>query len=166
MYIMRRKFLELITAILLILVAGVFWGTWFSLSRTMHLLPADIFIIIGKQIMNNVAVTMSIIMPASIVCMLILLIRSWKTRTLYFYCILTALILFVIALIITLAVEVPIDNQISTWTAATIPADWQHIRDRWEKYHTLRTFLTLGSVVLFITAILNRRRYKRLAFNL
>ena len=154
---MRRKFLELITAILLTLVAGVFWGTWFSLSRSMHVLSSDIFITIGKEIMKNVAVTMSIIMPASIAGMLLLLISSWKVRTVYFYCILAALILFIMALIITLAVEVPIDNQIRTWTATTTPADWQDIRDRWERYHTIRTFLSLTSVSFFIIAIINRK---------
>ena len=154
---MRKKSIELITAILLTLVTGVFWGTWFSLSRTMHVLSSDIFITIGKEIMKNVAVTMSIIMPASIAGMLVLLIGSWKVRTVYFYCILAALILFIIALIITLAIEVPIDNQIRTWTATAIPADWQDIRDRWERYHTIRTFLSLASISFFINAIINRK---------
>lgn len=107
--------------------------------------------------MGNVAVTMSIIMPASIIGLLILLIGSWKAKTIYFYCILTALILFVIALIITLAVEVPIDNQIRTWTTATIPAGWENIRDRWEQYHGIRTFASLASIAFFITALLNRK---------
>lgn len=154
---MRQKSLELITAVLLTLVTGVFWGTWFSLSRTMHNLSPEIFITIGKEIMNNVAVAMSIIMPASIAGLLVLLAGSWKTRAVYFYCILTALILFVTALIITLAIEVPIDNQIRTWTATTVPANWEDIRDRWELYHTIRTFLTLACVSFFITAILNRK---------
>ena len=153
---MKQKSLELITAILLVLVTGVFWGTWFSLSRTMHTLAADLFVTIGKEIMKNVAVAMSIIMPASIICLLLLLIGSWKTGTVYFYCILAALILFIIALIITLAVEVPIDNQIKTWTVATTPADWEDIRDRWERYHTIRTFLTLACTSFFIVALLNR----------
>lgn len=156
-----QKSLELITAILLTLVAGVFWGTWFSLSRTMHVLPGEIFITIGKEIMNNVAVTMSIIMPAAIVGLLILLARSWKLRTVYFYCILTTLVLFILALIITLTIEVPIDNQIKTWTAATIPADWEDIRDRWEKYHTIRTFLSLGCILFFTIALLNRREIRK-----
>ena len=78
------KTIQFITGLLLVLVAGVFWGTWFSLSRTMHELPAEMFITIGKEIMKNVALTMSIIMPASILCLLILLIRSWKRKTVYF----------------------------------------------------------------------------------
>jgi len=159
---MRRKSLELVTALLLTLVAGVFWGTWFSLSRSMHVLSPDIFVTIGKQIMENVAGTMRILMPASVIGLVLLLIGSWKTKNVYFYCILTALVLFLAALLITLMVEVPIDNQIRTWTAATVPADWEAIRDRWENYHTLRTFLSLGSVAFFILAILNKRnRLKR-----
>lgn len=157
---MRRKVLELVTAILLTLVIGVFWGTWFSLSRTMHTLPPGIFITIGKEIMNNVAVTMSIIMPVSIACLIVLLVSSWKARTVYFYCVLTALVLFIIALMITLAIEVPIDNQIKTWTAATIPLGWEGIRDRWEWYHTIRTFLSLACISFFIIALLNRKEHK------
>jgi uncharacterized membrane protein len=153
---MGRKTLELITAILLTLVTGVFWGTWFSLSRSMHVLPVETFITIGKQIMENVGGPMSILMPASLICLILLLATSWKTRSLYFYCVLITFILFVGALVITLAVEVPIDNQIRTWTAATAPADWELIRDRWEWFHTARTFLSLTAISFFVIALLNR----------
>jgi uncharacterized membrane protein len=152
------KTIQLITGLLLVLVAGTFWGTWFSLSRTMHELPAEVFLTIGKEIMKNVALTMSIIMPVSILCLLILLIRSWKTKTIYFYCILIALVLFIVALIITVGIEVPIDNKIKTWTGATIPSGWQNIRDRWEIYHTIRTFVSLAVVTFFMMALMNRKQ--------
>jgi len=151
------KTVQLITGLLLVLVAGVFWGTWFSLSRTMYELSAATFLTIGKEIMKNVAVTMSIIMPASILCLLILLISSWKTKTVYFYSILASLVLFVIALIITVGIEVPIDDKIRIWTVATIPSNWMSIRDRWESYHTIRTFVSLASVAFFMIAIMNRK---------
>jgi len=48
---------------------------------------------------------------------------------------------------VTLAVEVPIDHQIQAWTAATLPADWRSIQARWERWHTLRTFLSIAAVV-------------------
>jgi hypothetical protein len=53
----------------------------------------------------------------------------------------------VAALVITLAVEVPIDNRIETWTASTLPADWRSIQTRWELFHTIRTFLSIAAVV-------------------
>jgi anti-sigma-K factor RskA len=49
--------------------------------------------------------------------------------------------------VITLAVEVPIDNRIQTWTAATLPADWRSIQSRWELWHTIRTFLSIAAVI-------------------
>ena len=153
----NRKIIEIIVAMLLTLVSGVFWGTWFSLSRSMHTLPADYFITIGKIIMNNVAVAMSIMMPAIIICMAFFLLNTRRSQPVYFYCMLTALILFIAALVITLGVEVPIDNQIKTWTDSTIPADWEGIRDRWERFHAARTFLTLGSVFFFFCWILNKK---------
>ena len=53
-----------------------------------------------------------------------------------------------------LIVEVPIDNQIRTWTATTIPSDWTMIRARWECFHAARTFVSLGSLASFIVAVL------------
>jgi len=152
-----QKSIQLITGLLLVLVTGVFWGTWFSLSRTMFELSPEIFITIGKEIIKNVALPMSIIMPASLIGLLILLVGSWRTKSVYFYSILIALILFIIALIITVGIEVPIDNKIKTWTVESIPADWQNIRDKWEVYHTLRTFVSLTGIGFFIIAIMNRK---------
>jgi hypothetical protein len=54
--------------------------------------------------------------------------------------------------VITLAVEVPIDNLIASWTVATLPPDWQEIRARWAAFHTLRTFLSLGAVAAAVAA--------------
>jgi hypothetical protein len=60
-------------------------------------------------------------------------------------------------LVITLAVEVPIDNLIANWTEETLPADWQQIRARWAAFHTLRTFLSLGAVAAAVAAALTTR---------
>ena len=37
------------------LVMGVFWGTWFTLSRSLHDFAAPEFLHIGKTIIANVA---------------------------------------------------------------------------------------------------------------
>jgi uncharacterized membrane protein len=153
---MLRKILLLITGIILVLVTGVFWGTWFSLSRTMYTFPAETFIAIGKQIMQNVAVGMAIMMPLGIVCLLALLFMAGKRKKAHFYWLLSTLILFVLALAITLFIEVPIDNQIKTWTTTSIPANWQVIRDRWQFYHTDRTFISLAGIACYLMAVIKR----------
>ncbi|THU32071.1 DUF1772 domain-containing protein [Niastella caeni] len=153
---MLRKILLLITGTLLVLVTGVFWGTWFSLSRTMYTFPAETFVVIGKAIMQNVAVGMSIMMPLGILGLVLLLLMAGKRKKAHTYWLLSSLILFVVALVITLFILLPIDNQIKTWTPTFIPSDWQAVRDRWQFYHTNRTFLALAGMICFLMAAIKR----------
>jgi uncharacterized membrane protein len=146
----------LITGILLVLVTGVFWGTWFSLSRSMDTFPPETFIVIGKQIMQNVAIGMGIMMPLGITGVVVLLLMAGKRKKAHFYWLLSTLMLFVLALAITLFIEVPIDNQIKTWTPDGLPTDWKAIRDRWQFYHTGRTFLCLAGIACFLMAVIKR----------
>ena len=61
-----------------------------------------------------------------------------------------AFVLLLVALIITLTVNVPIDRQIQSWTTGRLPQDWTAIRDRWEFYHGLRTLISVvGLACLF-----------------
>src|SRR5690349_3434077 len=129
---MKLKAVQFIALFLLMLVTGVFWGTWFSLSRSMEVFSSDEFIHIGKTIIQNLAVPMRIIMPACILFMLISLWIEPDKKSAGFYFVIAAFALIIAALLITLWVEVPIDNQIKQWTATTAPADWQDIRERWE----------------------------------
>lgn len=142
---MKLKSIYFIALFLLMLVTGVFWGTWFSLSRSMEVFSAAEFIHIGKTIIQNLAVPMRIILPS---CILFMILSAWfypEKRSSGFYFCVTSIVLIVIALLITLLIEVPIDNQIATWTAETAPAGWEAIRDRWEFFHAARTFISLAS---------------------
>ncbi len=81
-------------------------------------------------------------------CILLMILSAWfhpEKRSPGFYFSLAACVLIIIALLITLLVEVPIDNQIKTWTASTVPSDWEAIRERWQLFHTARTFISLAS---------------------
>jgi hypothetical protein len=46
--------------------------------------------------------------------------------------------LFVVALVVTMAIEVPIAQQISAWSIATMPENWQLLRCRWGTFHVVR----------------------------
>src|ERR1051326_6815980 len=99
------KTIQFIALFLLMLVTGVFWGTWFSLSRSMEVFSLDEFIHIGKAIIQNLAVPMRIIMPA---CILFMLISIWtypNKKSLGFYLGTAAFVLIIAALLITLMVE-------------------------------------------------------------
>jgi uncharacterized membrane protein len=153
---MKLKLIEFFALLFSILVMGVFWGTWFTLTRSLEDFSPTEFIHIGKTIIANVAMPMRILMP---LCLLLLLIAAWMSRNINsfsFYLYSAAFVLMVVSLIITVAVEVPIDNQIKTWTADNIPADWQILRQRWNVFHTTRTFTSMASVAFFIWGLINR----------
>jgi uncharacterized membrane protein len=136
------------TVVLFALVMGVFWGTWFSLSRTMSRLSAETFVAVGHQMIQNLGAPMAILLPLALLSALVTLVLLWRGgRTAAYWWMLAGFLLMVAALVVTLAVEVPIDNQIKTWTAATLPGDWRSVQTRWERFHTIRTFLSIAAVV-------------------
>jgi uncharacterized membrane protein len=136
------------TIVLFALVMGVFWGTWFSLSRTMNRLSAETFIAVGHQMIHNLGGPMAILLPLALLCALVTLALLWRAaRAAPCWWLLAGLLLMVAALAITLLVEVPIDNQIKAWTAATLPGDWRSIQARWQLFHTIRTLLSIAAVV-------------------
>jgi uncharacterized membrane protein len=136
------------TLVLFALVMGVFWGTWFSLSRTMSRLSAETFVAVGHEMIRNLGGPMAILLPLALLSALVTLALLWPGgRTAPFWWLLAGFLLMVAALVITLAVEVPIDHKIEAWTAATLPGDWRSIQSRWELWHTVRTFLSIAAVV-------------------
>ena len=135
------------TIVLFALVMGVFWGTWFSLSRTMDQLSPETFLAVGHEMIQNLGVPMAVLLPLALLSALVTLVLLWPDRTAAFWWLAAGFVLMLAALVITLAVEVPIDNQIETWTAATLPGDWRSIQSRWELWHTVRTFASIAAVV-------------------
>jgi uncharacterized membrane protein len=143
----RTRAAQATTIILFALVMGVFWGTWFSLSRTMDQLSAETFLAVGHQMIRNLGGPMAILLPLSLLSALVTMALLWPHRhAAAFWWLAAGFLLMVAALVITLAVEVPIDNQIEAWTAATLPADWRSIQSRWELWHTIRTFTSIAAV--------------------
>ena len=135
------------------LVTGVFWGTWFTLTRSLHDFDPAEFIHIGKVIISNVAMPMRVLMPLCILGMLLTLWFYPNKKSKRFFIGVAAFILIIITLLITLLILVPIDNEIKTWTVLTVPGDFEEIRNRWQYYHAMRTFTSITSFICFTLAI-------------
>ena len=155
---MFLKLAQFVSTMLYVLVAGVMWGTWLSLSRTMTDYDAATFLADGQHMIDNLAAIMAVLMiSVTLVSLLVVILLFRGGSTDAGWLAFTGLLLLVAVIAITLAVEVPIDNQIKTWTTATLPSDWQGIRARWSAFHTLRTFLSLGAVAAAVGAALTSR---------
>jgi uncharacterized membrane protein len=136
------------------LVVGVFWGTWFSLSRSMNSITASTFLEVGHTMIDNLGGPMAVLMPTTLVSAVPVLFMLYRLqRRASFSLILAGAALLVVALVITLSVNVPIDRAIDRWTVDTLPSDWTSIRNRWETYHAARTFISLAGFGFALAAV-------------
>jgi uncharacterized membrane protein len=140
------------TLVALLLVCGVFWGLYFALSRSYEVFSAAELAKIARTIVTNLEVPMRNI---SLVCLALLCLSiafypeksNWE-----FDAMITSLMLLVGALIITTAIEVPINRQVVTWTDENTPGNWQNLRGRWQYFNVFRMVLALMSFALFAIA--------------
>jgi uncharacterized membrane protein len=151
---MNLKIWKLISIVLSAMVMGVFWGPWVALSRSMDTFAPEVFLAIVKRLSRNIAPVMTVLMPAALLSMVPALLLTFHEGASRFYPTLMGLALFVVALLVTMFVEVPIVKQMETWTVSTLPGDWQQLRNRWQAFHVIRVVASVaGLVFLLVGAI-------------
>jgi len=93
---------------------------------------------------------MTIQTPVALLSLIPVLVISYSERPTTFYLNLTGFALFIIALLVTTLVEVPIVKQIVTWRVGTLPGNWQQLRGRWGAFHIIRVVAGIGVLVLLV----------------
>jgi hypothetical protein len=154
---MLLKAEQFVSLVLVMLVTGVFWGSWLGLSRSIRTFTPDVYLAIGQAMIGNLAPVMPFLVILAALSQVVLLVHLRSSGSTAFLPSLIAFVLFLIAVAVTLLVEVPIDNQIRAWTPTSLPVDWTSIRDRWETFHELRTFSALASLIVLTAATVFRR---------
>ena len=148
---MKLKIALFINIMLFALVMGVFWGTWISLDPAHLTYGAATFLDVGNTMIANLAPTMPFFVIISLLSSLPVLYGQYRQKNKGFYFSLIGFLLMLTATITTLAVNVPIDNEIKTWTISTIPANWKEIWSHWAAYHTFRTFFSISALGFAVT---------------
>lgn len=147
---MNLKICELISIVLSAVVGGMYWGPWLALSRSMRTFKPEVFLDIVDRMNRNMESVMTILTPIALLSIAPVLFLSLNEHRRTFYLTLAGFALFVVALIVTMVVEVPIVKQIATWTAGTLPDNWQQLRDRWGSFHIIRVVAGIGGLVLLV----------------
>jgi hypothetical protein len=129
---------ELVNILLSALVTGVFWGPWVGLTRSVATLSPPAFLAVGRRLNLNLAPLMTVLMPVALLSAVPTLVLSFGTRPATFALTVAGLALYLVALLVTMIIEVPIANRIKSWTEPTLPTDWRAQRDRWANVHIIR----------------------------
>ena len=152
---MALKVSEIVSIVLLAFVGGLYWGPWVALTRTIGTFSSEVLLVVVKRMSRNMAPVMTVLMPVALLSTVPVLVLSFDNRPHTFYLTLVALALFIVTLIVTLTVEVPIVTKMESWTPSTIPENWEQLRDRWGSFHLLRIVPAIaGLILLIIGAIL------------
>ena len=67
-----------------------------------------------------------------------------------------ALVLLVLALLVSLAVNGPVNVEQVSWNVQAPPADWARVRDRWQIAHAVRTVAIVLALGFLSAAVLDR----------
>ena len=63
-------------------------------------------------------------------------------------------VLWMLVIVCTITILVPINNRIASWEKSTPPADWKRSRSRWDLLHRWRVVVLATAFVLLIVGIL------------
>jgi uncharacterized membrane protein len=147
---MNLKICELISIVLSALVGGMYWGPWLALSRSMRTFKPEVFLDIVDRMNRNMESVMTILTPVALISIAPVLFFSYHEQPRTFYLTLAGFALFVVALVVTMLIEVPIVKQIVMWTIETLPGNWQQLRDRWVAFHIIRVVAGIGGLVFLV----------------
>lgn len=152
---MHLHLIQFITLLLLVLVTGVFWGPWLALHRSLHVFSKEEFLKITKTLGKNLGRPMQIMMPICITMMGLSLLLFPDKRSTDFFLLAVSFSCLLLTLTVTLITELPIVNKVRQWKVDCVPANWESIRDKWVKFHTLRVFPALLSLALYLAVVLD-----------
>jgi uncharacterized membrane protein len=116
----------------------------------MRRFKSEVFLDIVSQMNRNMESAMTILTPVALLSITPVLFFSYNEQRRTFYLTLAGFALFIVALVVTMLVEVPIVKQIVTWTAETLPGNWQQLRDRWGAFHIIRVVAGVGGLALIV----------------
>lgn len=126
------------------LLAGIFFGDRMGASFARPALSPSSFVTFQQvqhvHFVRMMPFLVGIAILASIVWLV--LIRS-RIGTASFLFLALATLAFISVAVLTRTVNVPINNQLMTWSTSSPPPDMMQIWARWEQVHTVRTVMAI-----------------------
>ncbi len=152
---MKIKLTEFFSLLFLFMITSIFWGSWFTVSRVTDHFDSAALVTLVHTFELTFPVPMRILAPLTVVLMAILLTQDgqkWPGRLIWL-----SLIFLVLTILYTFVVVIPADRAIASWSAGTLPTDWQYVRTKWKNDQLYRAVFCLISMCLFVASFLTRK---------
>lgn len=146
--------LQFLAGLLFSMVAGSVFGIWRGYDPSTY--SASTFVEMHQGAVNGLNVLLPGIafVSMALVAALAWLARGKKVTFRLYFC---ALVLMIAGGIVTRGFNQPINAQVMTWTAQSLPAAWEAVRDEWWNWHVVRTGITVLAMAFLLSAIITDR---------
>ncbi len=142
-------------------VALLLYATWFGIAMFMFIAPCydklagPTFIEWFQKIDPYMKIRAPQLTVAQIVVTFLLLILLHdRSAAPEFQLTGVALVLTVVAMVVAVRGNVPLNCQMDQWSASSLPDHWEEIRDQWLLYHRLRGIAEVAGFVTLLVATL------------
>ena len=137
------------------LVAGAAFAIWIDYN------PAGMSSAFYTEKMQHAIRVFTVPLPTVVILGVLFTIVSTflaRRERLDFYLLIAASVCIVAVALITAWGNIPINNQIRTWSINSPPPDWAELAQKWWWYQTLRTVSAIGGLsLLTVTALVGRK---------
>lgn len=157
---MTRKFVLFAALFFVALVAGAAFAIWIDYNPT-GMSPA-----FYVEKMQHAIRVFTIPLPAVVVLGVAFTVVSTffaRRDRPDFYLLLAASLCIIAVALITVLGNIPINNQIKTWSINSPPSNWSELSVRWWHFQIVRTISAVGGLSLLILALLVRPATSRKA---
>ena len=137
------------------LVAGAAFAIWIDYN------PAGMSSAFYTEKMQHAIRVFTVPLPTVVILGVLFTIVSTflaRRERLDFYLLIVASVCLVAVALITAWGNIPINNQIRTWSINSPPPDWAEVAQKWWWFQTLRTISAIGGLSLLTVTALVRRK--------
>lgn len=138
-----------------IVIVSVTFGAWLQLSPTLKSLSGPTYAEVQQRVLGRLKAFMPFVLLAALVVATLDAVVMRREGDVPFDLALTALSCVIAFLYVTIRYELPINQEIDRWAPDRPPADWAAKRERWERWHTVRAFLSIAALAAFIAAAID-----------
>jgi uncharacterized membrane protein len=156
----RQRYGTSITLIIIFcaaLATGGLMVNWIGLGRAMSRLSVSTYVEFHQATNYTFDPYMPIVVVGALLGGIVLAILSPGIHSLSGELAIAGSVCYASVLAISLATNLPINNQIARWSVQSPPDDWTLIRARWVQFHIVRTLFSLPALACYILASLVSR---------
>ncbi|MFJ4841043.1 anthrone oxygenase family protein [Streptomyces sp. NPDC088746] len=143
--------LEVFTTVVVGVMVGVEFSVAFVMNRIFNALPDDS----GQLGRAHGGRMLGAVMPVwyitSLVLVAIWAVAGWQHHGAGL--VVTAGVLLLISVIMSVLLLVPINNRGKTWTPENRPADWKQQMNRWDRFHYVRVAVIIAAFALLVAGL-------------